>query len=444
MKRKNVDASSTNKKQATLDGFVTSNQQNSQGGTQQDQQNSQDQQSSQLSPSNGQNLTPKYSAKQLDDETDWIASLFNFNKEGFEKVSSNIVYPKITETPTTPKTILRNVTCTEVSLELLISNMIPNHFWQILLDILNTNLTRESTTGKASSHSKYYNDIDISQLFSFLGTVISLENNHSKLNANAKTNLQQLRAEKLDSMIPGYRRYFSLMKCFAPSDQQFELISTALNDITLNAVTIGSNFVVDETVYAYQISSIVKAEAELLQCPIPVVYIPRKPYPNGLMSYKLCVLFPGCRKPYVLAILPQYKVPMDSPQEAMLKLLKMVRECTDQNLHITGDAAFGSFTIFDELIKLNVVGTFSISGTEKSWIWDLLKRTLTHGNWKAAEFISKSVIASMQRNPQYQSDRDKKYHHLVSNAFDFEHCQPFQQTLANILPPFCRKIRWKN
>ena len=66
MKRKNVDASSTNKKQATLDGFVTSNQQNSQGGTQQDQQNSQDQQSSQLSPSNGQNLTPKYSAKQLD------------------------------------------------------------------------------------------------------------------------------------------------------------------------------------------------------------------------------------------------------------------------------------------------------------------------------------------------------------------------------------------
>ncbi|EFC50055.1 predicted protein [Naegleria gruberi] len=26
----------------------------------------------------------------------------------------------------------------------------------------------------------------------------------------------------------------------------------------------------------------------------------------------------------------------------------------------------------------------------------------------------------MQRNPQYQSDRDKKYHHLVSNAFDFE------------------------
>lgn len=46
--------------------------------------------------------------------------------------------------------------------------------------------------------------------------------------------------------------------------------------------------VFDEQVVGYQPSAKTKNKAEQAGHPIPVVYIPRKPHPNGLLFYVVC------------------------------------------------------------------------------------------------------------------------------------------------------------
>jgi len=49
--------------------------------------------------------------------------------------------------------------------------------------------------------------------------------------------------------------------------------------------------VFDEQLVGYQPSPQVKKRAEQQGYPIPVVYIPRKPNPNGLLMYLVGVIF---------------------------------------------------------------------------------------------------------------------------------------------------------
>ena len=64
---------------------------------------------------------------------------------------------------------------------------------------------------------------------------------------------------------------------------------------------------------AYHPSSIVKKKAELNEEPIPVVYIPRKPHPNGLLLYQAMSFIKHPTKsnsvlPFILDTLPHLQV----------------------------------------------------------------------------------------------------------------------------------------
>ena len=80
----------------------------------------------------------------------------------------------------------------------------------------------------------------------------------------------------------------------------------------------------DESIIAYQPSSEVKARANQIE-PIPVVYIPRKPHPNGLLLYQGATyiqhpLNPTKKLPYLVETLPHLQVGDIAPIENVKKM----------------------------------------------------------------------------------------------------------------------------
>lgn len=68
----------------------------------------------------------------------------------------------------------------------------------------------------------------------------------------------------------------------------------------------------DESLMAYQPSSKVKQKANEME-PIPVVFIPRKPHPNGLLLYQAVTYIqhpinPAKKIPYLFDTLPYLKI----------------------------------------------------------------------------------------------------------------------------------------
>jgi hypothetical protein len=125
----------------------------------------------------------------------------------------------------------------------------------------------------------------------------------------------------------------------------------------------GSVLVVDESLYEYNGA-----------CPIRR-YIPRKPHPNGVLTYALSGFFNvGLDKiPYVLDFEPYTLDNLVTPQEAMMALFRRLRT-RKPNLrpHLVVDSAFGSFDRLHEIIAEGGNATMSMPATVKPWLWELL------------------------------------------------------------------------
>lgn len=83
---------------------------------------------------------------------------------------------------------------------------------------------------------------------------------------------------------------------------------------------------VDEHMNEYQPSKKIKERAESEGEPIPVVYIPRKPHPNGLLEYLYATYVENPVRndsvlPYIVDIKPHLQVGDVNPISAVLDFL---------------------------------------------------------------------------------------------------------------------------
>src|SRR5690606_26528256 len=102
----------------------------------------------------------------------------------------------------------------------------------------------------------------------------------------------------------------------------------------------------DEAVIAFQPSSATKIKAEAEGEPIPVVFIPRKPHPNGLLLYAAVTMVDNPIKkggvlPFVLDMLPHLTSGDFSPAEAVETFIQ--QWIHPEKPHIIGDSAFGDY-----------------------------------------------------------------------------------------------------
>jgi len=116
--------------------------------------------------------------------------------------------------------------------------------------------------------------------------------------------------------------------------------------------------------------------------PIPLVFIPRKPHPNGLLNWVLCCKSSSTGIPYVLNFYPH----LDHPQVTANNSFQYFMDNWSYEIKPTfiADAAIGSFDLFDQLENSGLSATFSCSSNVKPWIWGVLKKDLPIDSWRAA------------------------------------------------------------
>lgn len=122
-------------------------------------------------------------------------------------------------------------------------------------------------------------------------------------------------------------------------------VATALSDVANSIFVPGAKLVVDESVYAFE-----------GKCPVKR-FIPRKPHPNGLLSYGLAgeVLVGSDKLPIVYDHEPVTIENNPSAQDSMMRLLHRFKHRHGEfRPHLVVDSAFGSF---DKMNNITNEGT---------------------------------------------------------------------------------------
>ena len=171
-----------------------------------------------------------------------------------------------------------------------------------------------------------------------------------------------------------------------------------------------------------------KKEAEDRFDPIPVVYMPRKPNPNGLLAYGLATKSAKTRLPFIVDFEP-YLAPCEElgSREA---LKRMISRCTypKESFQIVADSAFSGVEFLQEMKKIGVLMTVS-SKTGGDGVWKLLDRKLKFGHWKACG-SGDGLLFSSQRNTPESRDT---VHHLTTTGFSFGR-DPYYENPESTVP----------
>lgn len=219
----------------------------------------------------------------------------------------------------------------------------------------------------------------------------------------------------------GINKFHSIFSCLVANDD--DEIEQLLQILRINSINLWSGFGVvacDESIYKYQPSSKIKHEFEANFDPIPVVYIPRKPNPNGLLSYSLVCKSTTTKKPFTIDLIPFYKLPKLSPRECCMKMIERWPYQVKPHV-VVMDSAFSSVNFMTHLLSKGVVSTGSIRTSELPGVWKLLERDLQQKQkqWCAVANDDKILLSTLQNK-----NRDQNvYHHLITTAFNFKTIQ---------------------
>jgi hypothetical protein len=163
----------------------------------------------------------------------------------------------------------------------------------------------------------------------------------------------------------GMDRYTTLRSAFNPSIDKILEICSLPRTTFVEFVDNVELAVVDESVLAYQPSKKVKEMADTNGEPIPVVYIPRKPHPNGLEIFLVTTPIedPTSQKeklPYIVDIVPYLRNGDNVPSDIIRTFMKHWGR--ERKPHIIGDSLFSSFDLMKEINEWGSGGTFSMQG----------------------------------------------------------------------------------
>lgn len=141
--------------------------------------------------------------------------------------------------------------------------------------------------------------------------------------------------------------------------------------------------------WSYQPSKKKKQEAIKNEEPIPLIYIPRKPHPNGLLSYMMATYFEfdSIRSlPYILDFQVHLKVGDVSPQTVVsgfinrYTIYRLIYINFRWKFHNTShwimDSGFGNFNLLEEFKRKNIDLTMSMKANTHPILWKILSNNL--------------------------------------------------------------------
>jgi hypothetical protein len=194
----------------------------------------------------------------------------------------------------------------------------------------------------------------------------------------------------------GINRFESIHANMIPTIPDLKYISNKLHELWSDCIEQTKVCTIDEAVIGYQPSSKTKDKACEEGAPIPTVYMPRKPHPNGLLSHLLCCSIPNPivaneTIPFVLDIIPHLEMHDYSAKEVVEAF--MDRWLLEAKPHLVGDAAYGSFETLTKIVNWGGNGTFSFNSNKENFLWETLAFNVPPQNSRIAE--NESFVASV-------------------------------------------------
>jgi hypothetical protein len=202
------------------------------------------------------------------------------------------------------------------------------------------------------------------------------------------------------------------------------------------------NFVVvDEGIFEFQPSHESKEFYEKVHCPIPVVYIVRKPHPNGLLVYYLFTKSSKPNKSYILDYQPKLNGNEMSPSYTAKMLVD--RYETLELLHLTADVAF-SVDVISQIQKKNgFYFTLSANKAHNPFLWNILYVNLNEHEHRFVLNDESGIITSVyQTNHSVADDIEdkkenkKKAHQLFTNLWKLNSKDLFRYSKNEPTPKF--------
>ena len=227
---------------------------------------------------------------------------------------------------------------------------IPQEIWNILVSTVNRNLS--AGCNSVSSQRWSSKPTSMAEMIKFYAFILLIESTYGNNNQNLREHFLEIQKKYGKIKGLGMDRFESLRRAFNPSISEIKQICDILHTVFHSHIDPIPVVTVDESVIAYQPSAQVKKQGDQSREPIPVVFLPRKPHPNGLETFLAVtpVDHPGKPRrglPYILDIHPHLRVGDCSPQQ-IVKLF-MQRWLGESKPHWVGDAAFGSTEVLAEI-----------------------------------------------------------------------------------------------
>ena len=256
---------------------------------------------------------------------------------------------------------------------------LPNTLWTKLAEITNRNLAK-----RPSSDSRYQTTT-VEELKKWYGFQLVMENTYSNSFTAIAVHFAHVKRELGSVRGLGLDRFSVLSNDCCPTAEELIQLSCIIEGSSKSQLLRAKVVVIDESVIGYQPSEAVRTRSEREGTPIPVVYIPRKPHPNGLLCYLASTYVsdpnsPGFL-PFIVSMVPHVRIGDFTNAEAAKHI---INSWMAPQPHWIVDAGFGS----EELVQLATQRggsmTASISQVQMGSLWKALSFSVPPGCWRAA------------------------------------------------------------
>jgi hypothetical protein len=293
---------------------------------------------------------------------------------------------------------------------------IPSSVWELLVNVVNAKLVEGLTEESATDPRR--RDTNFLEFKKCYAIQMLLESTYGNDSRTMTGHFQTIKQKYGAVHGLGQDRFQRIMTCLSPSAAQLRELCRLLEASAKQQIVSATIITIDESVIAYAPSAAVKARFAQTD-PIPVVFIPRKPHPNGLECFMACTRVQnpneaGGTSPFMMAMTPHVTVAPSSNYEIARNIVNSwPRELG--NPHWFVDAGFGSEGLVAEAAQSGGNMTASMSAQRLKFLWKALSYSLPTGHWRAAVNVN-GLVASVHCGSE---DGKRVYQHVLSSNWEY-------------------------
>jgi hypothetical protein len=294
---------------------------------------------------------------------------------------------------------------------------VPNEVWELLCTVVNRNIV----AGRSHCVDSRRRDATIAEMKGWYAIQIAIENTWGNDTKMLEKHLSVVK-EKYGAIAGlGGDRFRIISAACVPTADELKRLAELLEDAAKKQLEVVRVLAIDEMVIGYAPRKETQLDAEKEGEPIPTVYVPRKPHPNGLECFLACTYVenPGnaAQVPYVCSIVPHLKANDYTSIGAAEKIVRGWPEALGKP-HYFADAAFGNIRLVSETAGTGSEMTAPVSANHLGVLWRALSCSLPTGCWRAAVNRSQRLVASVHCG--VDGDGHRTYQNVLSTNWTCE------------------------